>query len=129
MIPDSLPVISGPPAVDSLAVRCGYCRAPKGSGCQTSWFRPCRPHKARTDLARLVASHADPVLDEFPELGPVTGCGICGTPGLPQRHRMVDAIAGRVAAGEDEEDVAADYHLPVAAVLVVTDWDRRWGQP
>ena len=75
-------------------------------------------------LALLIKAHADPVLDEFfPPIGP---CGMCGTAGLDQRHRVVDAIAGRLAAGEDLEDVAEDYLLPVKAVEAVRVWAARW---
>jgi len=71
-----------------------------------------------------VAAHADPRLDRwFPAVGP---CGICGTPGLDQRHRVVDAIAGRIAAGEGETDVADDYRLPLEAVLTVMAWAADW---
>ena len=83
-----------------------------------------KPHVARKKLALLLAADADPVLDErFPKRGP---CLVCGTPGLDQRHRVADAVADAVLAGEGEEDVAADYELPVAAVLVAAEWKRRW---
>jgi hypothetical protein len=69
-------------------------------------------------LATAIAAHADRALDEFfPLVGP---CGLCGVPGLPQRHRVVDAIAGRLAAGEDPGVVAEDYGLPFAAVEAVS---------
>lgn len=76
-------------------------------------------------LARVLAGHADPALDEwFPRLGP---CGLCGTPGLDQRHRVVDAIAGRLAAGGEPCDViAADYGVSDAAVMAVLLWAAKW---
>jgi hypothetical protein len=62
----------------------------------------------------------------FPELGP---CGICGS-GLDQRHRVLDAIYDRVAAGETPDEVAADYHVPVEAVeTIMADWNVETGQP
>lgn len=51
----------------------------------------------------------------FPKRGQ---CLICGVPGEDQRHRVVDAIAERVVAGDDEEQVAEDYGVTVAAVRV-----------
>lgn len=77
-----------------------------------------------TDLGPVLAAHADPALDAFfPRLGP---CGICGVAGLDQRHRVVDAIAGRLAAGEDPGEVAADYGLSLDAVQAVAAWSARW---
>jgi hypothetical protein len=75
-------------------------------------------------LDPVVAAHSDPALDVyFPRLG---SCGLCGTPGLDQRHRVVDAIAGRLAAGEDPVEVAADYGLALDAVQAVLAWSARW---
>jgi hypothetical protein len=126
MTPDSLPATSGPSAVDPLAVPCSRCDAEPGQRCMmlSDWAR--KPHAVRRGLALALASHADPALDAFPELGPVSPCGICGTPGLPQRHRVVDAIADQVAAGEDEEDLAGEFGVPLAAVFAVAEWARRW---
>jgi hypothetical protein len=78
-----------------------------------------------TPDALAAAAHADPALDAYPELGPVSPCGLCGS-GLPQRHRMVDAIAGRLAAGEGEEDVAADYLFSLEVVAAIRAWMVRW---
>jgi uncharacterized protein (DUF433 family) len=75
-------------------------------------------------LDPVVVAHSDPALDAyFPRLGP---CGLCGTPDLDQRHRVVDAIAGRLAAGEDPVEVAADYGLALDAVEAVLAWLARW---
>lgn len=72
----------------------------------------------------IIEAHADPALDEhFPRVGP---CGLCGTPGLDQRHRVVDAIAGRLDAGEGPEEVAGDYLLSVEAVEAVEAWAAKW---
>ena len=115
---------------DPLTARCPYCRAPAGEPCGVRGFgtwraRPAaRPHKARVRLALAVAAHADPSLDVFfPRLGP---CGLCGTPGLDQRHRVIDAMAGRMAAGESVADVAGDYDEPEEAVLAVARWAMKW---
>lgn len=51
----------------------------------------------------------------FPRLGQ---CLLCGVPGEDQRHRVVDAIRGRVCAGDSEDMVALDYGVSVAAVRV-----------
>lgn len=55
----------------------------------------------------------------FPRRGP---CGICGVPGVDQRHRVIEAIADRVNAGEGEGEVAVDYDVPVEAVRACLDW-------
>ena len=112
--------------VDPLNVECPYCRSEPGEGCSTGDRKAARPHKVRVKLALVLAAHADPALDAFPELGPVSDCGLCGTPGLPQRHRIVDAIAGRLAAGESVEECAADYNLLPDAVEAVEAWAQRW---
>lgn len=112
--------------VQPESVACPYCRAPAGQRCGIrGWLgRPARPHKRRVKLALALAAHADPALDaHFPHLGP---CGICSVPGLDQRHRVIDAIAGSLAAGEDPEVVADDYAVPLAAVQTVTEWAARW---
>ena len=113
--------------VDPLSVACPYCATVAGGECTAEpSLRRARTHKARVKLALAVTAHADPALDAFPGLGPVARCGLCGTPGLPQRHRIVDAIAGRLAAGESRHDIAADYGLPDAAVMAVLVWSARW---
>lgn len=115
-------------APDALSVVCPYCAACGGFRCLVAetgcWAR--RPHVKRARLALAVAAHADPALDEWPQLGPVTACGICGVPGMNQRHRVVDAIADAMAAGESAEEVAEDYGLPLAAALAVAAWAERW---
>jgi uncharacterized protein (DUF433 family) len=45
---------------------------------------------------------------------------------MPQRHRVVDAIAERLEAGEGAAEVAADYLVPLEAVIAVRNWMRRW---
>ncbi len=62
---------------------------------------------------------AHPVDAWFPPLGQ---CQLCGVPGADQRHRVIEAIADRVTAGEGDEDVAADYNVPVEAVAACVDW-------
>lgn len=41
-------------------------------------------------------------------------CGLCGGPDA--RHRVIDAMAECVRAGDDPDDVAADFGYPVAFV-------------
>jgi len=88
----------------------------------SDWAR--KPHKARVKLAVVLAAHADPALDEFfPHHGP---CLLCGTPGLGARHRVIDAIAGQLAAGEDPEVVAMEMDRTDEAVAAVAAWAQRW---
>jgi hypothetical protein len=112
---------------DVCAVRCPYCRAPSGVPCGVRGFgaRPAvRPHKRRVQLSTSIDAHSDPALDgHFPRLG---SCMVCGTPGLDQRHRVIDAIAGQLAAGEFPEDVAAEFGVSCDAALAVWEWMLRW---
>lgn len=66
-------------------------------------------------------------------LGPTSQCGICGVPGQPQRHRMVDAVVERALAGEDPEDIACDYEDwdldPRAVVLLALGRDSSYIAP
>lgn len=112
---------------DILSARCPHCRALPGTVCVTRDGTPARkPHKARARDALALAAHTDPALDALAGLGPVSQCGLCGTPGLPQRHRIVDAIAGRLEAGEGEDDVAADYRLFPEVIEALKDWMLKW---
>ena len=77
-------------------------------------------------LEAAVEAHADPALDAHPGLGPTSPCGLCGVPGMPQRHRVVDAIAERHAAGEALDELAEDYGVPLDAVETVAEWAKRW---
>ena len=113
-------------STNPMTVTCPECASEAGSRCCTRSRLPARkPHERRVRLALAVAAHADPALDAFFARGSVP-CGLCGIPGLPQRHRVVDAIAGRLAAGEDSQDVAADYLVSVDAVRAVEAWAARW---
>jgi hypothetical protein len=86
-------------------------------GSSGGWSR--RTHAARVKLA----AHTDPALDRwFAMRNP---CALCGS-GLPQRHRMVNAIAGALEAGECEGDVAEQLCVPVEAVMAVMAWAGRW---
>ena len=64
----------------------------------------------------------EPVDQWFRRLGP---CLLCGTPGVDQRHRVIEAIADAVKAGDGEEDVAEDYGVPVEAVAACLEWVRE----
>ena len=49
-------------------------------------------------------------------------CGLCGGPDA--RHRVLDAIAERVTAGDTIDDTAADYGMPTwVARAVCEHWD------
>lgn len=63
----------------------------------------------------------DPVDQWFPKRGQ---CQLCGVPGVDQRHRVIEAIADMVNAGDSEESVAADYGVPVEAVAACLEWVR-----
>lgn len=112
-------------AVDPLTTVCPHCRSEAGFRCVTRGGVPARKaHKARVRLALAIAAHADPALGAFfPRIGP---CGICGTPGLPQRHRIIDGIAGMLAAGEDPEVTAEEHEVSPEAVHAVVEWAARW---
>lgn len=109
---------------DPLSVTCSFCDAVPGQRCMmfSDWAR--KPHAARKRLALALAAHADPALDAFfPPIGP---CGLCGVKGLDQRHRVIDAIAEQLAAGEGPDVVAADYGLAPEALDAVAAWAERW---
>ena len=109
---------------DPLSVPCRRCRAPERTSCLSASSRPCRPHKARERDALAVAAHSDPVLDGvLPGTGP---CLLCGVKGLGSRHRVIDAVAGSMAAGDDEGTCAAEYGLSPDAVKVIAEWAGRW---
>jgi len=58
---------------------------------------------------------------------PCTGrCPFCDD-SLGARHRTIDTIASRVAAGDPPHRVAADYDLPIAAVEACIEVHRRTG--
>lgn len=63
------------------------------------------------------------VPDWVSETMPYRGaCGLCGGPDA--RHRVLDAIADAVRAGEDPETVAEDHAFPVSFVERVSrEWD------
>jgi len=56
-------------------------------------------------------------------VGPYRGkCGICGGPDA--RHRVADAIAEQVRAGDSPESVADDFGVEVASVRFLAEhWD------
>lgn len=73
-------------------------------------------------FAQVIEAHADAALDAcFPLKGE---CGVCAS-GLPQRHRVVDAIAGALEAGETEQDVMDQFGVSLDAVMAVTAWMNR----
>jgi len=109
---------------DPLSVTCPRCEEPPGNRCGTINAYSRRPHVARVKLALAHAAHADTALDAwFSRTNP---CGICGVPGMPQRHRVVDAIAGMLAAGENPQVVAEQYGVTAGAVRAVQAWAARW---
>lgn len=123
--PSSVPTASGARVADALAVPCSRCEAAPGQRCMAVCDYARKPHAERRRLALAHAAHADPFLDAFFRPGSRT-CGMCGTPGLPQRHRAVDAIAGSLAAGEVPEVAAEEYGVSEEAVHAVAEWMTRW---
>jgi hypothetical protein len=109
--------------VDPLTAVCPVCRSEAGFRCLTSAGTPARkPHVRRVRLATALAAHADPALDAlFPKVGP---CGFCGL--FDQRHRVIDAMAGMLAAGEDPEVVAEEFGRTPEAMQAVREWAKRW---
>lgn len=75
----------------------------------------CKPTEPRTHPYGVVIppNEGDALDRHFPRRGP---CMICGVPGEDARHRVIDAIAERIAAGDSEEDTADDYGVTVEAV-------------
>ena len=53
----------------------------------------------------------------LPPRGP---CGLCGHPDA--RHRICDAVAERLRAGDTVADIATDYDLPETDLAVVAAW-------
>ena len=51
----------------------------------------------------------------WPPRGP---CLLCGVPGLDARHRVMDAVAGLVLAGDAAETIAEDYGVSMLAIAV-----------
>ena len=111
--------------VDPLTAVCPHCRSEAGFRCLTANGTLARkPHVRRVRLATALAAHADPALDAlWPHHGP---CLICGIPGLGARHRVLDAMAGMLAAGEDPEAVAEEFGRTPEAVEAVREWAQRW---
>lgn len=109
---------------DPLTVACSHCDAKPGQRCMAvcDWAR--KPHAARRRLALVLAAHADPALDAFFKMR--NPCGVCGVPGLPQRHRVVDSIAGALEAGECEQEVMEELGVSLDQVMAVTAWAAKY---
>lgn len=51
-------------------------------------------------------------------------CGLCGHPDA--RHRVIDAIASRVRAGDGPEETGEDYGISVELVELIADgWSSK----
>ena len=110
---------------DPLLIACPFCRATIGQRCMTrAGTGSQRPHAMRRKLALVLAAHADPALDAF--FSHHGACGLCGVPGLGARHRVIDAIAGMLEAGEDPDVTADEHGVSRDAVDAVMAWSRRW---
>ena len=53
-------------------------------------------------------------------------CQLCNVPGMDQRHRVIEAIADAMDAsnGDAEDELAADYDVPVEAVRACVQWKK-----
>lgn len=49
-------------------------------------------------------------------------CLLCGVPGEDQTHRVIDAIADRYRAGDDDTTLAEDHGVPVEVVAACLTW-------
>lgn len=103
-----------------VLAECPRCGSEGKDRCVTASGRPAsKPHRARV----VVTAHQDSALDIwFPSLGP---CLLCG-PRLDQRHRVVDGIAGMLAADEDPDVVAGEHGVSQEAVGAVAGWMEKW---
>lgn len=116
--------------IDPATVACSYCGVSAGQPCVrfADWgpspLPPARkPHKVRERDALAVAAHADAALDAY---WPRRPCGICGTPNLPSRHRVVDAIASLLEAGEIPEEISAEMDVTHESIYAVQEWMAKW---
>lgn len=64
---------------------------------------------------RAVAVLRDQLAEHFPQDGP---CGFCGDTILGQRHRVIDAIAGQIRAGEAPDVVADDFGVDLTGIIL-----------
>ena len=72
--------------------------------------------RTRTMTQRLRS--IPPVVEKhFPPQGVCLLCGFGD-----KRHRMFDAIADRIRAGESERSVIVDYRLPRSTVRAIVAW-------
>lgn len=77
--------------------------------------------RARALYGQAVAAAA--ALDrDLPKRGP---CLVCGVPGEDQTHRVIDAIAERVRAGDPAWAVADDYAVTDEAVQACLWWTDK----
>jgi hypothetical protein len=109
---------------DPLTAECPDCLAAPGKRCMTLSGPARKTHAARKKHALILAAHSDASLAAI--FGLSNQCQLCGVPGLPQRHRVVDAIAGQLEAGECETDIMAELGVSLDAVMAVTAWASRW---
>lgn len=50
-------------------------------------------------------------------------CGLCGY--RDARHRIWDSILSRRRGGDELDDLAQDYDVPLAAIVSLIQWWRR----
>lgn len=80
----------------------------------------CTPFYSDALIAHEDFTWAATVLDrDLPKRGP---CQLCGDINEDQTHRVIDAIADRYRAGDDEQDIAEDYGVSVKTVAACMVW-------
>ena len=67
---------------------------------------------------RIAQNLADQIDEHLKAAGPASPCAFCGDHPLGQRHRVIDAIAEQVRAGDPPDEVADDYGTDLYGVIV-----------
>lgn len=68
----------------------------------------------RKKQLRIVNTLREQLDEHFPNSDQ---CGLCGDTDLGQRHRVIDAIAGQIRAGEHPDVVADDYGADLYGII------------
>lgn len=71
----------------------------------------------RKRQAQIAATLAEQINQHLKPAGPTSPCGFCGDTTLGQRHRVIDAIAEQIRAGEHPDTVADDYGITLYGII------------
>ena len=85
-----------------------------------------RSYPAAVSKARRAIKVARILDEHLPLLGP---CRLCCAGNLDQSHRLIDALAGRVRAGDDPAETGGDYGLGVEVVKACVWWTAQDTKP